>query len=267
MDIELPERITKKIANQARMNVASYFNYLYDDQPSDSEAEIMCYETIVYSFFEEFRAPYDTNRYDCNCEQELFNRLKERYGSDVSYVPPRKYSSDDGIWVELGSGAKIGFQWNDYQHCFDTQFKSRGIYDLYISSKELDKIIETIDFVRENITSWQPLAAECIRDYRKKQKVLEIKQTAVKSFATIKLNECGIPYRLEQGKLRDKVYFKISAKETAMFYLSHKNFDTAIDKIIAAAKQIKELISETGLQLQVKKISDNMYFQNDIENG
>ena len=27
MDIELPERITKKIANQARMNVASYFNY------------------------------------------------------------------------------------------------------------------------------------------------------------------------------------------------------------------------------------------------
>ena len=47
--------------------------------------------------------------------------------------------------------------------------------------------------------------------------------------------------------------------------LSHKNFDTAIDKIIAAAKQIKELISETSLQLQVKKINDNMYFQNDIK--
>lgn len=49
----------------------------------------------------------------------------------------------------------------------------------------------------------------------------------------------------------------------AMFYLSHKNFDTAIDKIIAAAKQIKELMEEIGLQLQVKKITDNMYFQND----
>lgn len=48
-----------------------------------------------------------------------------------------------------------------------------------------------------------------------------------------------------------------------MFYLSHNNFDTAIDKIIAAAKQIKELMEEIGLQLQVKKITDNMYFQND----
>lgn len=76
-------------------------------------------------------------------------------------------------------------------------------------------------------------------------------------------NVCGIPYRLEQGKLRDKVYFKISPKDMAMFYLSHKNFDTAIDKIIAAAKQIKELMEEIGLQLQVKKITDNMYFQND----
>jgi len=49
----------------------------------------------------------------------------------------------------------------------------------------------------------------------------------------------------------------------AMFYLSHKNFDTAIDKIIAAAKQIIVLIKETGLQLQIKKIGDYDHFVND----
>ena len=263
MDITLPPQITKKIANQARMNVASYFNYFYEDKPTDDVAMIVCYESIVHDLLDKFRAPYDTDRPYSNREEELFKLLKKRYGNDVSYESWNQYSSDNGIWVQLGLGAMIGFHWNDYQHCFDTRFKSRGIYSIYISSEDLDKIVETIDFVRENISLWQPLAAECIRDYRKKQKVLEIKQTAVKSFATQKLNVCGIPYRLEQGKLRDKVYFKISPKDMAMFYLSHKNFDTAIDKIIAAAKQIKELMEEIGLQLQVKKITDNMYFQND----
>jgi hypothetical protein len=49
-----------------------------------------------------------------------------------------------------------------------------------------------------------------------------------------------------------------------MFYLSHKDFDTAIDKIIVAAAQLKDLITEAGLQIEIKKISDYDYFTNDI---
>ncbi len=56
----------------------------------------------------------------------------------------------------------------------------------------------------------------------------------------------------------------ISDKHKAMFYLSHKDFDTAIDKIIVAAAQLKDLITEAGLQIEIKKISDYDYFTNDI---
>ena len=264
MDISLPERITKKIANQARLCVASYFNYAYEDSPTDSGAEIVCYESIVHDMVDKFRRPYNIDsQHESNNVRAIFQRLKLRYGNDVTYETNNKYSGDNGIWVELGLGAKIGFHWNDYQNCLVTYFKSRGIYNIYISYNDFDNIVEIIDFVRTNISTWQPLAAECIRDFRKRQKILEIKQTAVKSFATQKLDTCGLPYRLEQGKLRDKIFFKVSDKEMAMFYLSHKNFDTAIDKIIAAAKQIIVLIKETGLQLQIKKIGDYDHFVND----
>ncbi|MBQ3657878.1 MAG: hypothetical protein II956_13735 [Bacteroidales bacterium] len=262
MDIELPERITKRIANQARMNVASYISYCYDgDKPNDTDAEITCYESVVHDFVEQFRRPYSEKNYQPNREQEFFKILKKRYGDDVFFAAKNEYSNKS-IWVNLGMGAKILFRWQEYQSCLDVEFTSRAIYDIYVDYADRDKVIEIIDFVRANISSWQPLAQECIRDYHKKQKIQELKATAVKSFATQKLDVCGIPYKLEQGKLRDKIFFKISEKEKAMFYLSHKNFDTAIDKIIAAAKQLKSLIAEADLHIEIKKISDYDYFQN-----
>lgn len=266
MDVELPERITKRIANQARLTVASYFNYCYrGDKPTDSEAEIACYESIVHDFVEQFRRPYrgDDTRTP-NREQEILKRLKMRYGHDVSYEAKDSYNSRKIIWVPLGMGALIGLNWQEYQGCMDVVFSSRGIYDIYVQYSDYDNVVEIIDFARANITKWQPLAQECIRDYRKKQKLQEIKATAVKSFATQKLDVCGIPYKLEQGKLRDKIFFKISDKHKAMFYLSHKDFDTAIDKIIAAAAQLKDLVTQAGLQIEIKKISDYDNFTNDI---
>ena len=266
MDVVLPERITKRIANQARLVVASYINYCYrGDKPTDSEAEIACYESVVHDLVEQFRQPFRSDETRTpNREQELLKRLKERYGNDVSYEAKDRYSSRKIIWVQLGMGASIGLYWQEYQGCMDVVFYTRGIYDICVKYSDYDKVVEIIDFVRANITKWQPLAQECIRDYRKKQKLQEIKATAVKSFATQKLDVCGIPYKLEQGKLRDKIFFKISDKHKAMFYLSHKDFDTAIDKIIVAAAQLKDLITEAGLQIEIKKISDYDYFTNDI---
>ena len=264
MDISLPERITKKIANQARLCVASYLNNDYHNDHTDSNAEIVCYESIVHDLVDKFRRPYNIeSQQKGNHEQAILQKLKLRYGNDVSYATKGDGYTQKYIWVSLGMGAKMSFHWNEYRNNMEVGFLYGYIYGVDVDYNDFDNIVEIIDFVRVNISTWQPLAAECIRDFRKRQKILEIKQTAVKSFATQKLDTCGLPYRLEQGKLRDKIFFKVSDKEMAMFYLSHKNFDTAIDKIIAAAKQIIVLIKETGLQLQIKKIGDYDHFVND----
>ena len=264
MDIELPERITKKIANQARLCVSSYLNDDYHKDHTDSGAEIVCYESIVHDLVAQYRRPYDKESQQTSSkEQEILQRLQERYGNDVSYDTKGKGYSQKYIWVSLGMGAKMSLRWQIYQGCMEVGVRADYIYGVDVDYGDLDNIESLIDFVRANISTWQPLALECIRDYRKKQKISEIKATAIKSFATQKLDTCGLPYRLEQGKMRDKVFFKISEKEMAQFYLSHKNFDTAIDKIITAAKQITILIKETGLQLQIKKIGYYDHFVNE----
>ena len=261
MDIQLPERITKKIANQARMTVASVLNY----EKKESEAIIACYESIAHELLEPFRTPWSADKkVQPDRERELYELLRKKFGGDkIKYDRRDRHSSEEMV-IEFGLGARVFVSWNKYSYYFEMKFSSSWyIYPLDFSYADFINALPTIDFIINNLPSWQPIAEECIRDYRKKQKISEIKATAVKSFATQKLSECGLPYRLEQGKLRDKVFFKISDKDMAMFYLSHKNFDTAIDKIIAAAKQIAALVKEVGLQISIRKIGDHNYFEND----
>jgi len=261
MDIQLPEGITKKIANQARMTVASALNY----NKKEPEAIIACYESIAYELLEPLHTPWNRKKnFQPDRERELYELLLKKFGGErIHYARRDKHSSEDMV-IEFGLGARVFVSWNRYNYYFGMKFSS----SLYIYSLDFDyadflKALPTIEFIIKNLPSWQPIAEECIRDYRKKQKISEIKATAVKSFATQKLSECGLPFRLEQGKQRDKVYFKISDKDMAMFYLSHKNFDTAIDKIITAAQQITALVKEVGLQVSIKKIGDHVYFENE----
>ena len=242
------------------MTVASALNY----DKKEPEAIIACYESIAHELLEPLHTPWNMDKkFQPDREDELFELLLKKFGGEKIHYTQRDKHSLEEMVIEFGLGARVFVSWNKYNYYFAMKFSS----SLYIYSLDFDyadflKALPTIEFIIKNLPTWQPLAEECIRDYRKRQKISEIKATAVKSLATQKLSECGLPYRLEQGKQRDKVYFKISDKDMAMFYLSHKNFDTAIDKIITAARQITALVKEVGLQLQIKKIGDYDHFEN-----
>lgn len=261
MNVELPPKITKQIANQARMTVASVLNYAHNEENIEQEAVVACYDSIIHELLKPLETPWERDRqHTPDREMELFDILCKRYSNtDVYYGKTSNYNKNS-IFINLGQGIVVKLNWNKYNYYFSLSFSSTDINSLDFIYEDFIKALPTLDFVRDNIHTWRPLAEECIRDFRKKQKLREIKATAVKSFAISKLDSCGIPYRIEQGKLRDKIYFKISDKDMAMFYLSHKNFNTAIDKIIVAAGQIRELVSETDLQLQVKKIDHYTFF-------
>ena len=257
MDVKLPEKITKKMANNARVKVASAMRpSSWHHKKTEDEAQQLCYMSIIKDFLQEYEIKGSfADRPDSNDKTELiFNTLQQAFPTQTTKETRTGSSRSRVVVVKLTDKVKVDFYWQTYHSYISIHVG--GYYELCVDTEldALPQIIDVLKYSEQHIADWQELAEECVRDYKKKEKQKEIRKKVSGSVSEKKLEEAGLIFKIEHGEIRDKIFIQVSPKQKVRFYLSHKNFDKVIDKIVETAQHLKQLFETADLDIKIEPI-------------
>lgn len=92
-----------------------------------------------------------------------------------------------------------------------------------------------------------------MRESQKMAKMEELNAHTIETMVRMKLKGTGIPFAIEEQKLRIKVYFLLADNTQLELYLSRKKFMEQMDAALNTVHQLYDLVQSTGLTIAVKR--------------
>lgn len=156
-------------------------------------------------------------------------------------------SKSHGWTAKRGNLDGVSFRINNHYISSDWQWTSaENLVTFFI---ETDKAI----------TKWKEKEWEQVMfEAQKKAKMKSINENTIETMLQLKLKGTGIQYAIEKQKTRVKALFNIGNNTQVEMFMTHKKFPEQIASVANTLTAIKQLVDNTGITINMKRVSSNV---------
>lgn len=244
------------------IEVARYIRKRTDRNPTLTRQDVygIFLKEIFWSYFRirDYHHIYNLRKFLLN---PFFRRLRDTLPNPVFENIEREgrlCSKFDLIVNDLIT-FKFSIHYSAVNFTYVFMGKKVNLTDFY--SPNPVEFAEHVKILQDNFTQWLSCADYIFTEIGRIKLTRQLERTAIDAVITKKLDAAGIPYYIEKCKSNDKICFKLSQSQKAVFYIPHKCFHNQIDNLIAIVQQTKAYLKAGGrFQTTYLSIDDEYRF-------